>query len=179
MQKSYCLNVFSTSVSFLKCPVEPCSARTPVTMVQLSTGWDRGVGCRVCGTQAGRRCSVCCGWSVWCCRLTAGHSWLSVFAYLSFHMVCCSSATPLSPNWRTSQEREKQEFWGHLKCQNSEVNNVTGRKRGLMEWRKSLKLSVSRCSQIPSVLFLQLVTYNTMHTWVEGRASGCSLWCLL
>lgn len=106
---------------------DPRAAVIPATTAQLSTGWGRGVGCRICGSRAARRCSVYCGWRAWCCHLTAGHSWLSGLASLSFHMVCCSSATPLSPSWRASREREKQrekqELWGHSKCQNAEVNN--------------------------------------------------------
>lgn len=31
--------------------------------------------------------------------MTAEHSWAIEFAILSFHMVCCSSATRRSPNW--------------------------------------------------------------------------------
>lgn len=97
-----------TSCSFLLFAFfDSRSACVPVTTAQLSTGWDRRAGCRVCVSRAGRCCSVCCGWRVWCYRLTAGHSWPSGFASPSFHMACCSSATPLSPSWRNTEgERE-------------------------------------------------------------------------
>lgn len=132
----------------------------PVTTVRLSTGWGRGVGCRTCGPLAGHRCSFYCGRSVWCCHLTARHSWPSGFASPSFHMVCCSSATPLSPNWRASREREKQEYWGHSGCQNAEVNNYKGRE-GPAECVKSIKISVSRFS-FSQVIFLHVVTIQTI-----------------
>lgn len=81
------------------------SACLPGTTVQPSTGWDRGVGCRICASQAGCRCSACCGWCAWCCRPAAERSWPSGLASPSSRRACCSSATPLSPSWRTMQKK--------------------------------------------------------------------------
>lgn len=90
------------------------SACLPGTKVQPSTGWDRGVGCRICASQAGCRCSACCGWCVWCCRPAAGRSWPSGLASPFSRRACCSSATPLSPSWRTMQKKKRRDT-AHLR----------------------------------------------------------------
>lgn len=52
----------------------PRETGVPATRFPPSTGWGRGGGCRPCGIPACGRCSVCCGWSAWCCPLTAARS---------------------------------------------------------------------------------------------------------
>lgn len=90
-------------------------AYIPVTTVRLSTGLGRDGGCRLGVTRADRRCSVCCGWGVWCCHLMAGSSSPSGPAAPFFHTACCSSATLLSPNWSKQVKKRNKRRLGYLK----------------------------------------------------------------
>lgn len=73
---------------------------------------------------------------------------------------CHSPVTQLE---NMTGEREKREFWGHSECQECRSKQWKRRKRG----------------GFTKLYFYSWLHIILMHTWVEGRASGCSLSCLL